>query len=175
MKYFNGFSLSNEEELFNFWLQNKNKYLIAGFSYGSIKALKYVLNSNKRVDKLVLISPAYFNDRNDAFKKTQLIHFKKDTIKYMNTFLKNISSGSEINLTKYVKIGTIKELEELLTFKWKLKDLKKIAENGTKIEVVLGENDKIINSKEALVFFEQVATVYFIKNANHILKEVKND
>jgi esterase/lipase len=174
MQYFSGFSLQNEQELFNFWLKDCNNYCIAGFSYGAIKAVEEVLNSNKRVDRLILLSPAYFNDKKRIFIRAQLLYFKKDSQNYINNFLQNISEGSSINLIKYLRAGTTKELQELLTYNWDIKKLKKIAENGVRIEVILAENDKIINSKEALNFFEKVCNVYYIKNANHILKEIKN-
>ncbi len=174
MHYFSGFSLQNEQELFDFWLKKCSKYCIAGFSYGAIKAVEEVYNLNKRVDRLVLLSPAYFNDKTKAFIKTQLLYFKKDSKNYINNFLKNISEGSKIDLSRYLKVGSLSELEELLTYKWDINKLKKISQNGVKIEVILAENDKIINSKEALQFFEKVAIVYYVKGANHILKEIED-
>jgi len=174
MQYFSGFSLQNEQELFDFWLKGCSNYCVAGFSYGAIKAVEEVLNSNKRVDRLILLSPAYFNDKKESFKKTQLIYFKKDAKNYINNFLENVAYGSKIDLNSYLKVGEYKELKELLYYNWDIKKLEKIATNGTKIEVFLAQNDKIINSKEALKFFEKVASVYFIKNANHILKEIEN-
>jgi len=174
MQYFSGFSLQNEQELFNFWLKGCNNYCIAGFSYGAIKAVEKALNTNKRVDRLILLSPAYFNDKKESFKKTQLIYFKKDSKNYINNFLKNVTYGSNLDLNSYLKVGNYQELKELLYYNWDIKKLEKIANNGVKIEIILAENDKIINSKEALNFFEKVGSVYFIKNANHILKEIKN-
>ena len=173
MRYFSGFSLQNEQELFDFWLPN-TQYSVVGFSYGAIKALNYTLNSNKRIDRLVLLSPAYFNDKDEVFKKAQLLYFKKDPKKYIENFLKNVTYKSSIDLNRYLKSATANELKELLYFKWNREDLKKISSNGTIIEVILGENDKIINSKKALEFFKGVATTYYIKNANHILKEIEN-
>ena len=48
-------------------------------------------------------------------------------------------------------------------------DLEKVISRGTRIEVFLGADDKIIDSKEAYEFFKEYATVYFIKNKGHIL------
>jgi esterase/lipase len=172
MKFFSGFALQNEQELFNFWLDCSN-YCVAGFSYGAIKALEYTLNCKCRVDRLILLSPAFFNDKTKAFKKTQLIYFKKDTNSYIKNFLNNVKDGFDIDLTRYLKSATYEELYELLNYNWDIEKFKKIANNGTIIEVILAENDKIINSKKALEFFEDIATIYFIKDANHILKEVK--
>jgi len=173
MKYFSGFSLENEQELFKFWL-NSSQYTVAGFSYGAIKALEYVYNSKNRVDRLILLSPAYFNNKKESFKKMQLLYFKKDSKKYINNFLANITNNSSIDLNNYLKNGTKEELKELLYYKWDINKLREISNKGTQIEVILGENDKIIDSKEALIFFDKEAITYYIKNANHILKEIKN-
>ena len=40
---------------------------------------------------------------------------------------------------------------------------------GIKIEVFLGSEDKIINSKDAFDFFSKYATTYLIKKAGHLL------
>jgi len=170
MKFFSGFSLENEEELFDFWL-DKSQYSVAGFSYGAIKAFEYVYNSKNRVDRLILLSPAFFENRDLAFKKVQLIYFKKNPQKYIDNFLNNINSPkSNIDLSKYIKIDSSKELKELLYYKWDTKKIESILNKGTIIEVILGESDKIINTKEALNFFQKYAITYFIKEANHILR-----
>jgi len=175
MQYFSGFCLANESELFEFALKNSNDFTIAGFSYGAIKAFEAALHSKKRVDKLILISPAFFNDKDEKFKKMQLLFFAKDKASYIQNFLKNIASGSDIDMQKYFKEGNKEELKELLYYKWDAKKLQELLKRGVTIEVFLGENDKIINSKEALEFFKENATnVYFFKRANHILK-AKND
>ena len=60
MKYFSGFSLCNEEELFSDFLE-EGEFNVAGFSFGAQNALEYVLSTDKRVDKLQLLSPAFFD------------------------------------------------------------------------------------------------------------------
>ena len=168
MLFFSGFCLQNEAKLFDFWLNDSN-YTVAGFSYGAIKATEYVLNSKSRVDRLILLSPAFFNDKDKKFKKMQLFYFAKDKDKYIKNFINNITSGSKIDISNYLKEGSKEELKELLNYQWDIEKLKKITNQGTIIEVILGSKDKIINSKSAKDFFEQIATVYCIKNANHIL------
>ncbi|MEO1923144.1 MAG: hypothetical protein ABGX25_01345, partial [Nautiliaceae bacterium] len=60
----------------------------------------------------------------------------------------------------------LEELKKLFTFKWeKIKRVK-----GIKIEIFLGEYDKISASKKACEFFKQYGDVYFIKKANHFLR-----
>ncbi len=175
MNYFNGFSLTNEQELFKeFFLENINTFTLVGFSYGAIKAIEYALNKKSRIDKIILLSPAFFNDKDEKFKKMQLIFFAKNKEKYINNFLDNISNKDK-SIYKYKKEGSKRELKELLYYEWKEEKIKYLLEKGIEIEVFLGEKDKIINSNKALEFFQNLTTTYFIKNANHILKEVKND
>ena len=98
----------------------------------------------------------------------QLIYFKKDIQSYCDNFLKNCGFAEDI-AKKYFTTGKMDELEELLYYNWDEKELQKIIQNGTKIEVYLGEKDKIINSNKALEFFKNFAEVYYIKDKNHIL------
>jgi len=97
MIFFSGFSLKNEEELFYDYLKNvkENPYVVAGFSYGAIKALEYTANSSERIDRLILISPAWFCNKSKAFVKTQLLYYKKDANAYIKAFLKNIAYPSK--------------------------------------------------------------------------------
>ena len=174
MRYFSGFSLENESELFEFWL-SENEYCVAGFSYGAIKAFEYVLNSKKRVDRLILISPAYFNDKSEAFKKMQLIYYKKDPYMYRENFLKNITCNSNTNIKKYVsKNASINDLKELLYYKWKDENFNVLRNRGVTIEVIIGESDKIVNSVAAKQFFEKNSIIYLIKDANHILRRAND-
>ena len=170
MKYFNGFSLINEKELFNEYL-NKSEFSVIGFSYGAIKAFEYTLNSNERIDKLILISPAFFQNQNEKFKRLQLINFKKNPNLYIDNFLKNITYPSNINLNKYLNKGTFEELEELLNYEWSIEKLDNLIKKNIKIEIYLGESDKIIDSNLAKIFFIDFATIYFIKSVGHILKD----
>jgi len=48
MKYFNGFSLKDEEIFFSEQLID-TKYVVAGFSYGAQCAFEYALNSTERI------------------------------------------------------------------------------------------------------------------------------
>lgn len=168
-KFFSGFSLYKEEELFSEYII-KNDFTVSGFSYGAIKAFEEVLSSNKRVDLLQLFSPAFFQTKEKKFLRMQLMFFKKDPKSYCDNFLKNISYPSNFEMYNYFKKGTFKELEELLTYVWSESKLKELLSKGVKIEVYLGGNDKIIDSFKASTFFKKYATVYYIKNTGHILK-----
>ena len=168
--YFNGFCLENEKELFNEYLI-ENDFTINGFSYGAIKAFEFALASSMmdiRVDLLQLFSPSFFNDKDTKYKRTQLLFFKKDSDSYSKKLLQN-SGFSDIEAKKYFKLGTYEELDELLNYQWDKNKLQMLIDNGTKIEVYLGENDKIINSDKALEFFVNFSDVYYIKNKGHIL------
>ena len=167
-RYFSGFCFVNESELFDEYLE-KNDFTVCGFSYGAIKAFEEVLNRNTRVDKLQLFSPAFFQTFDDKFKRMQLMFFKKDANAYCENFLKNISSPTNQDISKYFNQGTIEELEELLNYEWSNEKLQKLVEKGTKIEVFLGSVDKIIDSAKAKEFFKDFATVYYIKEKGHLL------
>lgn len=169
-KYFSGFSLENEKEIFSEYLI-ENDFTVSGFSYGAIKAFEEVLNSDERVDLLQLFSPAFFQTQNEKFVRMQLMFFKKDSKAYCENFLKNIASPSNFNMIQYFKEGSFEELQTLLSYKWSEEKLNKLLNKGVKIEVYLGSDDKIIDSKNSSLFFKEFATVYFIKNSGHILKE----
>ncbi len=168
--YFSGFCLENELELFKEYLI-QNDYTISGFSYGAIKALEFALASSAmdiRVDLIQLFSPSFFNDKDEKYTRMQLLYFKKDRKQYCDNFLNN-SGFTHEQSNKYFIDGTYKELDELLNYKWDQKKLQMLIDNGTNIEVYLGEKDKIIDSQKALEFFRNFSEVYFIKNKGHIL------
>ncbi len=171
MKYFSGFSLKNEFHFFNRYINNTD-YNVCGFSYGAIKALKYVKNqltNGKRVDTLILLSPAFFETKSDKFKKSQLLGYKKNSDLYLKQFIKTC-------FTPYIpqeiqhSTNNIDELEELLNYKWIEPELLELVNLGVKIEVYLGSEDKIIDVDGAREFFLDISTVTYVKNANHFLQ-----
>lgn len=166
--FFSGFCFSNECELFKEYLE-KNDFTISGFSYGAIKAFKYVLNSKTRVDKLQLFSPAFFQNQDEKFRKMQLMFFKKDEEQYIKNFLQNVKFPEKKEIGNYFKKGTKEELKELLEFTWDKENLEKLVLSRVKIEVFLGAKDLIIDSKEAKEFFKDFATVYYFKEKGHLL------
>ena len=165
--FFSGFCLKNDEELFLDYII-KNNYTVNGFSYGAIKAFEYVYNAKERVDLLQLFSPAFFNDKDIKYKRMQLMFFKKDSISYCNKFLENCGFSKKLK-EKYFSMGSFEQLDELLYYKWDKIKFQKLIEKGTRIEVYLGSEDKIIDSNKALEFFREFAEVYFIKGVGHIL------
>ena len=167
MKFFSGFGFEKEYELFDYI--KLNSFDVAGFSFGAIKAYEYSLDSDKRIDRLILISPAFFQDRDEKFKKLQLIFYKKDKKNYLENFYKNVIYPSNLDIEKYKKEYDIDNLKKLLYFFWDEKKLEKILEKGIEIEVYLGEKDKIIDSQKAYEFFKNFGTVYFIKGVGHLL------
>ena len=171
MQFFSGFSLLHESYLFKDYI-NDTKYTVVGFSYGAIKALEYVkknLKAKKRVDTLQLLSPSFFQTRDAKFKRLQLISYSKSEIVYMKQFIKLCFEPYEQKIIEQNK-GTKKELEELLSYEWVLDELEILMKKGVKIEVYLGENDKIIDVDGAREFFTQVSSVTYIKAANHFLQ-----
>ena len=171
MQFFSGFSLQNESYLFDEYL-NKSDYSVVGFSYGSIKAFDYVkeqLASGKRIDSLQLISPAFFQRNAVKFKKLQLIAYNKNELAYMSQFMNSCFDPYEKKIVEH-KQTSKEELEELLHYEWDLDTLQELVDKGVKIEVYLGEKDKIIDITGAKELFLKVATVTYIKDANHFLQ-----
>ena len=168
MFYFNGFSLQHEEELFSEYLL-KNDLYVAGFSYGAQKAFEYVYHAKERIDRLVLLSPAFFQTQKPSFIRTQLRYFEAGQEAYVKQFLTNVSSPSNLDLSAYLNVGTKEELEALLSYQWDPKKIQEVLNRGTTIEVFLGKKDKIIDAISAFSFFSALTTTYFIKNRGHVL------
>ena len=166
--YFSGFCYKNESEIFSEYLES-NDFTVCGFSYGAIKAFEEVLYSDLRADKLQLFSPAFFQNFDEKFKRKQIMYFKKDANAYVQTFLDNVIYPSNKDISKYFKLETIEELEELLTYVWDEEKLQKLVDRGTIVEVYLGADDKIIDSLKVKEFFQKFATIYYIKEKGHLL------
>lgn len=171
--FFSGFSLAKENEIFEPYL-TKSEFVASGFSYGAIKLIESLSNDiseneKKRIDKIQLFSPSFFNDKEMKYKRLQLLFFKKNPNLYCDTFLKNCGFSSE-EKKKYFQIGTYDELEELLFYQWDELKMRSLIQKNIYIETFLGENDLIIDSKNALKFFRKFGDVYFIKKANHTLR-----
>jgi len=169
MKYFNGFSLQGEKELFAPYLLNSD-YCVAGFSYGAQQAFEYVYHSTERIDRLILLSPAFFQTEKPSFIRTQLRYFEAGQEAYVKQFLTNAAYPSNVDLSDYLNVGTKEELEALLSYTWDQKKIQEVLDRGTTIEVFLGEEDKIINAQKAFEFFAPLTTTYFMKHVGHILK-----
>ncbi len=168
MNFFSGFGFESEEKLFENYL-DRSEYSVGGFSLGAINALEYVKNRPSRIDKLQLFSPAFFNNKQESFKRTQLHYFQKDPKKYIQTFMQNTAYPSKVDLSIYQCQSTKEDLQKLLYYLWDEKDLEDIVKRGIKIEVYIGGKDKIIDAQVARDFFLPYGSVYFIKEGGHCL------
>lgn len=168
MKYFNGFSLHDEEKLFEPYL-NRSDFVYAGFSYGAQKAFESALQSGQRIQRLILLSPAFFQCEKSSFIRTQLRYFAQDKDAYLAQFIQNAAFPSSHDLSYLVRPGEISELEALLSYEWDREKIAMLLERGTKIEVYLGGRDKLMQSGEAFEFFASLTTTYLIKEAGHFL------
>ena len=166
--YFSGFSLHQEEALFDAYIPQDDTCVV-GFSYGAQKAFEYAYNTTQRVDKLILISPAFFQNKKPSFIRTQLHHFQTNQKKYIEQFIQNTCYPSTIDLTPYLKVGTKEELESLLTYTWEKKKIETLIDRGINIEVFFGSKDKIVDSQEAHQYFSKT-TCYTYKAYGHLLK-----
>ncbi|MEA1955025.1 MAG: pimelyl-ACP methyl ester esterase BioV [Campylobacterota bacterium] len=172
MKFYSGFSLKNESNFFDDYIK-KSQYCICGFSYGAIKAYEYVkkqLENGNRVDSLQLFSPAFFQNKTPQFKKMQLRAYKKNQEVYLKQFINSCFSPYKQQIIEHNYNNTIDELNELLNYEWIILELKELLNQGVNIEVYLGGKDKIIDTMDAKDFFKEIATITYIKNANHFLQ-----
>jgi len=163
MRFYSGFCLWQEKELFKEYLED-SEFCVAGFSYGAQKALIDAIDTNKRVDKLQLLSPAFFN-LNPKFVKLQLNSFKKNKNLYIKNLIKNIKYPKEIDIEKYIDDCEYFDLEEMFRFNWGIIEHL----NSVKVEVFIGTEDKIIDTKRAIEFFRKYGDVYILKNKGHLL------
>jgi len=163
--------MQNEEHFFQEFL-DESALCIAGFSYGTIKAFQETIKKTKqgkRVDKLQLFSPVFFQEEDEKFKKLQLMGYRRSPKSYLQEFRKLCFAPYE-TLDIEEAPTTIEALKELLFFQWSLEDMQKLSMAGISIEVYLGGCDNIINTHKARTFFKEVATVIYIKDANHMLQ-----
>ena len=170
MKFFSGFSLRNEVDFFKPFI-NESNYSVCGFSYGAIKAFEYVqkaLKEGNRVDRLQLLSPAFFQSKDEKFRRLQLMAYRKNEDEYLRQFINACFLPYERREVEH-SVTVLEELEELLMYVWSRDELKALADKGVVIEVYLGGRDQIVDSVAAKEFFLDVATVTYIKNGNHFL------
>jgi len=172
MHYFNGFSLHNEEKLFKEYVV-ENDFCVAGFSCGAQQAFDYVYHSKERIDRLILLSPAFFQTQKTSFIRTQLRYFEAGQEVYVKQFLANVAYPSNLDLSNYLNVGSKEELEALLTYTWDKQKIEEVLDRGTVIEVFIGSKDRIIDAQAAFSFFESFATTYYIKEVGHLLKSKK--
>ena len=169
MKYFNGFSLHLEEVFFEEYLIESD-FAVAGFSYGAQKAFEYVYSTKERVDRLILLSPAFFQTQKPGFLRTQLRYFQNGQEAYVKQFLENVTYPSQVDLANHLNIETIEELEALLSYQWDTEKIREVVNRGTTIEIFIGAKDKIIDPQAAFEFFSDCTTTYFVKSVGHLLK-----
>ena len=170
MKFFSGFSLKDDISFFDAFIL-KSDFTVSGFSYGAIKAFVFAqneLNAGRRVDRLQLFSPAFFQTKSEKFKRLQLLAYTKNMQEYTKQFLDGCFNPYA-EKTVNVQSSTKEELNELLYYEWNKEALKELSKRGVVIEVYLGGRDAIIDVNAAREFFLDVATVTYIKDGNHFL------
>jgi len=171
MQFFSGFSLKNDVVFFDAYL-SPLEYTITGFSYGAIKAFEEtyrVVMSGKRVERLQLFSPAFFQTKSDKFKRMQLMGYKRSPKAYLEAFVSSCFAPYEKKSVEHCE-SHLEELNEVLFYKWNIEKLRELEEKGVAIEIYLGEKDSVIDVVGAREFFLEVGTVTYIKNANHFLQ-----
>lgn len=177
LRFFGGFGFKDDVRLFKPLLNEFGyfgAYSVCGFSKGAQKALDFSLHYKMRINRLILLSPAFFNHKDSAFKAMQIRQFQKHKKIYMDKFYKNVGISEKSAFLRHIDEVSFMQLEECLNYHFSEEKLQTLQKNGIEIVVFLGENDKIIDSKIAYNFFRTYGIVYFIKNANHLLKRTNN-
>lgn len=169
MIYFNGFGLHGEEQFFKAYLVESD-FTVAGFSYGAQKAFEYAYHNSERIDRLILLSPAFFQHQKASFVRTQLRYFKADREVYIQQFLKNVTYPSDTELSAYVADGSEDELAALLSYEWDREKLLELKDRGITIEVFIGGKDQIVDAVASQAFFSEITTTYFFKDFGHLLR-----
>lgn len=169
MKFFSGFSLRNDRRFFD-GLLRESDYTVAGFSYGAIKAAHYAAESNERIDTLQLFSPAFFQTKKESFRRLQMGGYLKDPIEYLRLFRESCFAPCPAGV---LDEGDHSEaaLRELLYFTWSPELMERLRAKGTRIEVYLGLEDRIIDVEGAREFFIPFGTVTSMQRCNHFLQE----
>ena len=172
MIYFSGFSLRDESELFASILSpwQKNPYTVAGFSYGAQKALEYAYGAASRIDRLILISPAWFLDKKEPFIRAQLRAFERDREGYLRRFLAAAAAPSDMDLSPWLYPGSADELADLLRYPWPEEKLRGVVRRGTRIEIWLGGRDAIVDAYAAHDFFKTFGESRLYRSCGHILR-----
>lgn len=173
MRYFSGFGFAGESPLFEEFLE-EGEYVVAGFSYGAQQAFEYAKHATVRIQKLQLLSPAFFLGRTEGFIRGQILGFKKDRAAYLERFYRANVSGNlrECERLEPYRISpSLEDLEALLSYEWREEDFILLAERGVEVEVFLGEEDQIIDPRAAFDFFSQMPslTLYSFKGRSHLL------
>jgi hypothetical protein len=169
MRFYSGFALTNDEVFFKNYLKY-SAYTVAGFSYGAIKAARYVAEAHERIDTLQLFSPAFFQTKKESFRRLQMGGYLKDPEHYLESFITSCFAPypvAPMNLAE----NDAESLRELLYFEWTRELMDTIHAKGIVIEVYLGLNDQVIDVAGTREFFLPFATVTSIKRANHFLQE----
>jgi pimeloyl-ACP methyl ester carboxylesterase len=166
--FYDGFQFQNSKKLVKKWLKD-DSYTVGGFSYGATLALRKTLETTQRIDTLQLFSPAFFNGSSEAFKKSQLLGFRRNRENYRKLFFENSFYPDEVDSSYISDSGSISELKDLLYWNWVRKDLQKLEDRGVEIEVYIGERDRIIDSQKAVEFFRGIGQLCYIKGVGHTL------
>ena len=169
MVFYSGFSLKDDDIFFKDYILDQD-YVLSGFSYGAIQAFEFALNTTKRIDKIQLFSPAFFQTKSERFYQLQLGAYASDPDSYLRLFIDNCFSPAINDGTAHLQAGKYETLKSLLYYVWDEKKLQKLRDKGVEIEVYLGGKDKLMDAQKAFDFFTPFAMTHLIKDAGHLLK-----
>ncbi|MEF3191572.1 MAG: pimelyl-ACP methyl ester esterase BioV [Campylobacterales bacterium] len=168
MRWFSGFGFKGEAELFTRWIR-PGRFTVAGFSYGAILAIEYGLATPSRIDRLELLSPAFFQTRDATFRRLQLLGFERDPERYRAKFEQNCARPASLDLSPWRGVMEREALRTLLEYRWEREKLAQLLDRGIKVSIYLGSEDQIIDVAGAYDFFRSIAECWLIKGAGHLL------
>ena len=164
--FFSGFGFNGEKIIFDRYIKD-GCFNVSGFSLGAIDAFEYAFKNLHKVRKVQLISPAFFQDKDDIFKQKQLEMYDKNKEIYLKKFYKNISS--KFDFTPFKCSTNRSDLYKLLYYTWEDDKMNRLKDNSIEIEVFIGLDDKIVDPKATSKYFGRYATVYELKKVGHAL------
>jgi len=170
--FFSGFGFCCEKALFREYLE-EGEFVVAGFSYGAQKALKEVLSrleEGRRVERLQLLSPAYFDHLPKALKVREIENFMRNPDLYMRLFYRKAAYPYTGDVAPFTRRPELSQLKELLFFQWKGEELERLREAGVVLEVYIGSLDKIVPPQRVAEFFKAYGTLYQIEGVGHLLR-----
>jgi hypothetical protein len=161
--FFSGFCLHGEKELFENFLE-ETPFTWAGFSFGAQQLWEKLRHwSGGRIQKIILLSPAYFGSKPEKWVQLNLAGFQRNREKYIRNFLQK---GGLPDWKYLDPTCTYSQLEKGLNFQWEPIPpiLKKV-----ECHIYLGEADKIVDLEGAYSFFKKVGIVHLLKHHTHFL------
>ncbi|RAX58340.1 hypothetical protein CCZ01_02680 [Helicobacter monodelphidis] len=174
MIYFSDFFLENEFSIFEpLEVLCPHFYDVIGFGCGTQKALEYALHSTKRIDRLCLLSPLFFQNQSSKQKQRECEQFTQNPTKYIHRFLERCHFSDRMQPFLKKTLLSPQEWSAIVTYQFQQQHFKILRQRGIQIEVFLGKNNEIIPSNQILEFFLPLShRLFFFNQAGYFLTHI---